>query len=375
METKKTQKTPEYFCNKCGFITGNKKDFTRHINTRKHAMETHWKQKKPLNCGFCEKIFNSRSGLYKHSKTCIGVKNNSENICDDENTTLYLPSKKITNDNKKITNDNKPKMTKSIHCQYCSKVYAYPSGLSRHMKKCHNDVEIQEDNSLHHDKTENVIVSKNVKKKTVEDSDHFNMNDLLMKCFETMTEQTQTINKLIPKIGNNTTNNTTNHTTNKLNVNVYLNETCKDAINLPEFMNNIQLQLTDLLSARKDGLLSSTKNVFIKELQSTEPVHRPIQCTDVKRKTMYIKEAGEWNKDVGNEKLKSAMCNLSNKYVNIVKDWQGKNPNHMKTDDGQMEYVKVIHSATQNILHEERKVQSAVKEIGETVQINDVKIK
>tara|TARA_Y100000389_G_scaffold161000_1_gene163307 strand:+ start:460 stop:651 length:192 start_codon:yes stop_codon:yes gene_type:complete len=60
---------------------------------------------------------------------------------------------------------------------------------------------------------------------------------------------------------------------------------------------------------------------------------------------------------------------------NIVKDWQGKNPNHMKTYDGQMEYVKVIHSATQNILNEERKVQSAVKEIIKTVQINDIKIK
>ena len=55
--------------------------------------------------------------------------------------------------------------------------------------------------------------------------------------------------------------------------------------------------------------------------------------------------------------------NKHNKYVNIVKDWKGENPNHMKTDDGQMEYVKVIHSATQNILNEERKVQSAVKEI------------
>ena len=85
---------------------------------------------------------------------------------------------------------------------------------------------------------------------------------------------------------------------------------------------------------------------------------------------MYIKEAGEWNKDVGNEKLKSAMCNLSNKYLNIVKDWQGENPDHMQTDNGQMEYVKVIHSATQNILDEERKLQSAVKEIGETTQIN-----
>lgn len=85
------------------------------------------------------------------------------------------------------------------------------------------------------------------------------VQDLLMKCFEMMTEQTQTINKLIPNIGNNNNNNTTN---NKFNLNVYLNDTCKDAINLPEFVSNITLQLADLLSARKNGLLSSTTNVF-----------------------------------------------------------------------------------------------------------------
>ena len=107
-------------------------------------------------------------------------------------------------------------------------------------------------------------------------------------------------------------------------------------------MSNIHLQLDrPSNSARRDGsTCQARKMLVIKELQSTESVHRPIQCTDIKRKTMYIKEAGEWNKDIGNEKLKSAMCNLSNKYLNIVKDWQGENPDHMQTDNGQMEFVK-----------------------------------
>ena len=65
--------------------------------------------------------------------------------------------------------------------------------------------------------------------------------------------------------------------------------------------------------------------MFLKELQSTESVCRPIQCTDIKRKTMYIKEAGEWNKDIGNKKLKTAITKLSHKYVSVVKDWKEKN--------------------------------------------------
>jgi hypothetical protein len=363
MDTKKTPKTPKYICGKCDYKTNNKKDFCRHVNTRKHSKETLWKQKKPLNCAFCEKNFNSRSGLYKHTKICSGAGNNEENNCDDDNLTNNDISKKVTNGNKKIQNGNQSKSAKSIFCQYCDKVYTYHSGLSRHVKKCHSDIQITVSSIINN-------TEKPLDANTKVHVGNLHMNELLMKCFETMTEQTQTINKLIPKIGNNNTINTTTHnTTNKLNLNVYLNETCKDAINLPEFMSNIHLQLDDLQTARRDGLLSSTKNVVIKELQSTESVHRPIQCTDIKRKTMYIKEAGEWNKDIGNEKLKSAMCNLSNKYLNIVKDWQGENPDHMQTDNGQMEFVKVMHSATQNILEEERKVQSAVKEIGETVQI------
>ena len=357
METKKTPKNPKYFCEKCKFITDNKKDYDRHIMTRKHKMETSWKQKKPLFCQYCNNMYTSRSGLYKHSKICKEKDKFYNKNTNDEIQTPISTIEKITKDNKMIKNDNPKKIKKTICCQHCTKTYAYASGLSRHMKKCHGNIT---------SKTDNGVIIKSVCNKEVQ------LNDLLMKCFETMSEQTNTINKLIPKIGNNnTTNKKTNNTTNKLNLNVYLNETCKDAINLPEFMNNIKLQLSDLLSAKEDGLLLSTKNVFLKELQSTESVRRPIQCTDIKRKTMYIKEAGEWNKDIGNEKLKSAMCNLSNKYVNIVEDWKGENPNHMKTYDGQNEYIKVIHSATQNILNEERKLQSAVKEIGEITQICD----
>ena len=66
------------------------------------------------------------------------------------------------------------------------------------------------------------------------------------------------------------------------------------------------------------------------------------------------------------------MCNLSNKYINVVEDWKGNHPNHMETDDGQMEYVKVVQSSTQNILEEQRKMQSAIKEIGENTQICEV---
>ena len=86
---------------------------------------------------------------------------------------------------------------------------------------------------------------------------------------------------------------------------------------------------------------------------------------------MYIKEEGEWNKDVGNKKLKTAITKLSHKYVSVVKDWKEKNPEHMDTENGQVEYVKVVQSATQDILNETKGLQKAVKDIA---RVSDVQL-
>ena len=325
-------------------------------------------------CALCNRKYKHQSSLSRHMKTCPQLKNNSNNTSHHNKILPMLTSndnKMITNDNEMITNDSKMitkqisptsmncdnnvlvTTTKKFNCKYCNKTYKYASGLSRHMHKCSKK------------QKDGMTLDITSKKHNMASTTDTGVQDLLMKCFEMMTEQTQTMNKLIPNIGNNN-NNTTN---NKFNLNVYLNDTCKDAINLPEFVNNITLDLVDLMSARKDGLLSSTTNVFLKELQSTEPVRRPIQCTDVKRKTMYIKEAGEWSKDIGNEKLKKAMSSISQKHVHLINDWKQKNPHHMESEQGQEEFVKVIQSATKDIKDDTRRLQSAVKEIGEIVHV------
>jgi len=237
---------------------------------------------------------------------------------------------------------------KIFACKYCNKPYKYAPGVSRHMQKCI--------------KKSSVLMQNNEPSDV--NVDNIQVNALVMKCFEVMAEQTQTINNIIPYLG---TNNTIN---NKFNLNVYLNETCKNAVNFPEFVNNISLQLSDLLCARKEGLLTSTKSVLLQELQKTEPKDRPIQCTDTKRKTMYVKEDGSWSKDIGNEKIKEAFGNISHKHVKLVKHWEQANPAHMDNEQGQMELVKIIQTATKNINEDTRLMQSAVKEIGETVHIS-----
>ena len=296
METKNTPKNPIFSCDLCGFITNNKKDYKRHILTPKHARKQKWVNgnKKPqIVCNNCKKKYNSRSGLYKHSKTC------TEKYVDATDNCFHSGIKQ------KKVDDNFQKVEPTFQ-------------------------KVDEDQTTQ-------------------------IYSLIMK-------QGEILESLIRKIGDtpcNTTNNNNNNNT-QINMNVYLNETCKDAESLPQFIENIQLQLSDLISVNNEGLLNSTKNIFLKELQNTEQIKRPIQCTDIKRKILYVKEEGEWSKDVGNEKLKCAIRSLSQKHIPLVKNLTCHEGDKTLNSE---EYVQVVKSATTDVLEETRGLQSAVREI------------
>ena len=296
METKNTPKNPIFSCDLCGFITNNKKDYKRHVLTPKHARKQKWVNgnKKPqIVCNNCKKKYNSRSGLYKHSKTC------TEKYVDATDNCFHIGIKKEKVD------DTFQKVEPTFQ-------------------------KVDEDQTTQ-------------------------IYSLIMK-------QGEILESLIRKIGDtpcNTTNNNNNNNT-QINMNVYLNETCKDAESLPQFIENIQLQLSDLISVNNEGLLNSTKNIFLKELQNTEQIKRPIQCTDIKRKILYVKEEGEWSKDVGNEKLKCAIRSLSQKHIPLVKNLTCHEGDKTLNSE---EYVQVVKSATTDVLEETRGLQSAVREI------------
>ena len=324
MESKKTPKNPSFFCEKCDFKTNNKKDYSRHILTPKHK----WKQNQDFNekkpqfcCKNCKKTYISRSGLYKHSRKC--QKNNVD-------TTL--------------------------------KCFHFENSAKSENEKVEKTSKISEKTSKISEKEERKIES------SISDFQEIKQKEENKQMYSLLMKQGEILECLIKKIADtpnsNTTNNNTIHnnnsTTNQINLNVYLNDTCKEADNLPQFIDNIRLQLSDLISVKNEGLLNSTKNIILKELQNTEQFKRPIQCTDIKRKTLYVKEEGEWSKDVGNEKLKGAIRSLSQKHIPLVKN--------LTCQEGQKtlnseEYVQVVKSATTDVLEETRGLQSAVREI------------
>lgn len=337
METKKTPNNLRFFCEKCDFTTDNRKDFKRHLLTPKHNLGVIVPKKPLFHCKNCEKKYTSRSGLYKHSNKCFGGSEGytekwvqTENIedCAQNMDDNFLKNNE-ENENIRKINDQKNENDRKINNQ----------------KNEENDRKIKNENNENNEKNEN--------------NENKQIYSLIMK-------QGEILESLLKQIGvspnSNTIHNTTNNnnnSTNQINLHLYLNETCKDAGNLPEFIEKIGIQLSDLISVKNKGLLNSTKNIILKELQNTEQIKRPIQCTDIKRKTLYVKEEGSWSKDVGNEKLKGAIHAISQKHMPFVKDWKDDNNEALDND----EYVHVVKNATTDVLEETRGIQSALKEI------------
>jgi hypothetical protein len=162
--------------------------------------------------------------------------------------------------------------------------------------------------------------------------------DLLMlqskQLMEQANQQSKTkdelINKLIEREPANSTINSNNNTINnnqKFNLNFFLNETCKDAMTIQEFLDNIRITFEDLLLIGNSGFVNGVSDILIKQLRDMEVNKRPIHCTDSKRDTIYLKENAAWNKDDKDKtKLKKIIEKIEYRNVVALRDWCNENP-------------------------------------------------
>ena len=179
----------------------------------------------------------------------------------------------------------------------CGKTYKDRSGLWRHKKKCSlinksdNETIVKYDNNNDNSKILDVITQN----KEIMDALVL-QNEQLMK---QNTELTNAIKEIVPKIGNNNT--TTNN--NQFNLQVFLNEDCKDALNFSDFIKQIQVSFEDIENQAECGYVKGISKLFIENLKELGTNKRPIHCTDKKRKTLYIKENDEWDKEGSQDTL------------------------------------------------------------------------
>jgi hypothetical protein len=141
----------------------------------------------------------------------------------------------------------------------------------------------------------------------------------------------------------NNNNNTTNSHNKTFNLNMFLNETCKNAMNISDFMNSIQLQLSDLESVGELGYVNGISNIIIKNLKELDITQRPIHCTDVKREIIYVKDKDKWEKEgEQNELMVGFVKNVANKNIRMLNEFKKKYPDCCKYESKYSDYYSKL---------------------------------
>jgi hypothetical protein len=172
--------------------------------------------------------------------------------------------------------------------------------------------------------------------------------------FDQLKQQNKIIQDMIPRLGNNNNN--------KFNINLFLNENCREAINMTDFINSLSIQIEDLQFTKNNGLIEGVSSIFLNGLKQLDTYKRPIHCTDIKRETLYIKDNNEWERDIGKHKLKDAINDVATKQRKAITEWEESNPVWFATETGKDEYIKLIRSvmADVNCLPNENKIIKSI---------------
>jgi hypothetical protein len=274
MATSATKKTPVFSCTNCSFETSNKKDYNKHLLTRKHILLGNRQQELPLNieehlCCRCEKNYDSRSGLW------------------------------------------------------------------RHLKKC-NESHDEKDKNVDKDKMINFLINENTNFKNIMVEVVKSSYDL-QKQFADVCKNSTTIN--------NNNNNSHNKT---FNLQIFLNEQCKDAMNMSEFVDSFDLTLTDLESVGDLGYVEGMTKIFVDKLNSMDVCKRPMHCSDAKREILYIKDENKWEREKPtNPKLRKAVKNVSFKNMKLAQLWSDTYPDSKSSESRLNDvYMRLVLQST-----------------------------
>ena len=239
-------------------------------------------------------------------------------FCDYTTTKLSNWKKhQNTNKHKKNFQNKKYKNKEGLFvCDICNKSYKYINGLYKHRAS--------------HNNTSQELDSKN--------KEISNLYSLLEK---TIAQNSETLEKILPKIGN-----ITNNINNRMTINVFLNDYCKDAMNINEFIKNINLSLEDINYTGRHGYANGIGNIFVKSLSELPATERPIHCCDQKTGQFYVKNDNTWKEDVKNEKIHKGISDISIKQTKAIKMWETQYPNWTEDEELTNQYINIVQQVT-----------------------------
>ena len=282
MLTKKAGKAGKsrksFCCENCDFHTSDKKDYTRHCSTRKHQLLTQLtnsltkktEENEHHICSQCNKQYKSREGLWKHSKKCTSKVSNEMVLVSNDDVSENAPIKNYI------------------------------------MKLVEQNIQLVEQNN----ELKNMFIKQNTE-----------LNDKIDMLAEQPTQITN-VNNIQNNIQNNKTINNT-----QFNLTVFLQERCKDALNMSQFIDTLQINTQSVEYTGAHGYVNGITKIFMDGLNQLDIHERPIHCTDLKRETLYIKENDKWEKDTEEKtKFKHALATVVNRNVAQVSHWEKENP-------------------------------------------------
>jgi hypothetical protein len=308
-----------FTCDICNYTCNTKQKYTSHLATQKHERNINnlstlsnneeinivsnneeintLKQeiiRRSFYCKTCNYTCFKRQNYIKHLATQKHIKqvNSSEYYCETCKYTFYSHQTYIkhlsTNKHISLLSNSKTQFV----CSLCNKSYKHKCSLQRHTQTC-NEVSLSEENNK--------------------------LREAVIELSKKVTYQP------VQNIINTTTNNIINNKT--LNLQIFLNETCKDALNIGEFIDGIKISLKDLESIGDNGFVKGITNIIVQNLANLDETRRPVHCSDVKRETLYVKDNDEWGKEqIGHPKMSNAVSRISSKSIRQLKPWCDANP-------------------------------------------------
>jgi hypothetical protein len=281
-------------CNYCDYKCSKKSDYCKHLNTLKHKSRT--------------KLNNLEQNAEK-------------NILISENSSQKL-----------------------FACKFCNKAYKARNSLWYHENKC----QIASEKSTY--SNTNVTNNNHINNSPTPtpSSDIQALTGLIFEMVKSNSELQKSMFEICKQNQNNYTSNINNNCHNKtFNLQFFLNETCKDAMNIMDFVESVKLQVSDLENVGKVGYIEGISNIIIKNLQALEVEKRPVHCTDQKREVMYVKDENTWEKeDESNKKLRKAIRMIAHKNICMFKEYRDKYPDCEEYDSKKNDqYNKIVYES------------------------------
>ena len=303
--------SPKFYCATCDYKCSKPSEYNKHVSTAKHKNLTNPNKKSPKNLQcICGKVYKHRSTLSAHKRVC----------------TEYLT---LSNMNEDIVqnNDENPQI----------------SGKT--------------------DIVELIIQNQEFKELMVEQSKH--IHDIQQKNQDLQEKLLEAVKE------GKTIHNTINNNNQKFNLNFFLNEQCKDAINMSDFIENMTLDLEDLTETSRLGYVGGISRILVNKLQELDIYKRPLHCTDMKRETLYIRENDEWSKEENSkERIGELVNRVANKNCRNIRQWTDKHPEYQVFDSPEnMEYVRLTQAVLGGLGDEEctqfknKIVRNVIKEV------------